>query len=159
MKLFLVRHGEATSKDQDPERPLTESGARSARKIAIMLGRARALQVAEIRHSTKLRAHQTAEIFAAQCASDARVTEMEGLEPTADVSAMAKQLSTADGDIMLVGHLPYLDRLASQLIAGDANREAFSFEASGVMCLARRDSNGGPKWTVEWMLNPNLLAE
>ena len=30
--LYLVRHGEATSKEQNPERPLTESGANGRRE-------------------------------------------------------------------------------------------------------------------------------
>lgn len=158
MRLFLVRHGEATSKDENPERPLTEDGARAARDVATVLKRAGALRVAEIRHSTKRRARETAEIFAAECGDGARVIEVEGLEPLADVSAMVQDLATADDHVMLVGHLPYLDRLACRLVAGNPEREAFTFEASGVLCLERHDLNGQPTWTVEWMLSPDLIT-
>ena len=61
--LYLVRHGEATSEEQNPARPLTEPGAKEVEQIAAWFTSTK-LPVDEIRHSGKLRAQQTAEIFA-----------------------------------------------------------------------------------------------
>jgi phosphohistidine phosphatase SixA len=158
--LYLVRHGEAKSKEQDPERPLTETGSENVRRVAALLGGIR-LSVGGIHHSTKLRARQTAEILAAGSGAVAPVTEVPSLEPLADVEELAESLSRATTDLMLVGHLPHLDRLASRLVAGDAGREVFSIPACGVLCLHRRpgseSTEGGAVWTVCWMLDPGAL--
>jgi phosphohistidine phosphatase SixA len=158
--LYLVRHGEAKSKEQDPERPLTEAGSEMVRRVAALLGGIR-LSVGGIQHSTKLRARQTAEILAAGSGVVAPVTQVPNLEPLADVDELAESLSRATTDLMLVGHLPHLDRLASRLVSGDAGREVFSFPECGVLCLYRRPASesaeGGVVWTVNWMLDPVAL--
>lgn len=160
MYLYLVRHGEAKSKDQDAERPLTEAGSGMVRRVAALLGGIR-LAVGGIHHSTKLRARQTAEILAAGSGAVAPLTEVPYLDPLADVEELAGSLSRASSDLMLVGHLPHLDRLASRLVAGDADREIFSFPESGVLCLRRsaasRGVEGDAAWTVQWMLDPVAL--
>lgn len=159
MRLYLVRHGEATSKEEDPDRPLTEAGAREVREVAGFLFGSGDCDVAEIRHSTKLRARQTAEILAEQGGDATRFREVAGLEPMADVTELADELTVAEGDIMLVGHLPHLDRLASRLVAGSADKSAFEFDAASVLCLSRHNGQNGANWTVEWMLTPRLLAD
>jgi phosphohistidine phosphatase len=157
--LYLVRHGEAKPKEKDPDRPLTEGGAETARRVASFLGGS-GLSVGEIHHSTKLRARQTAEILAESLR--APVTQVPYLEPLADVEELAESLGRATTDLILVGHLPHLDRLASRLVAGDAAREVFSFPECGVLSLRRRPGGaggaGGAVWAVRWMLDPGLLA-
>lgn len=159
MKLYLARHGEAMSKDENPDRPLTDSGSQTVRQIAAFLENSGTLAVSEVRHSTKLRARQTAELMAQHQGDEVQINQVEGLEPMADVRPLAHELATVRTDLMLVGHLPHLDRLASRLVAGDAEKGAFDFEAGGVLCLQRRDENGRPSWTVEWMLDPHLVID
>jgi len=158
--LYLVRHGNAKSKEEDPERPLSEAGSETARRVAAFLRGCR-VAVGDIQHSTKLRARQTAEILAAGGSMGAPVTQVENLEPLADVEALAGSLSRSATDLMLVGHLPHLDRLASRLVAGDADREVFSFPECGALCLCRTpggDSDeAGTVWRVCWMLDPGTL--
>lgn len=159
MRLILVRHGEATSKDEDPQRPLTASGAEMVQKVASFLGRSGALSVKEIRHSTKLRARQTAELIAEESASSGALKEVAGLEPLADVSEITGELMSAEGDLMLVGHLPHLERLAANLVTGRADADGFAFAECGVLCLQRHDSDDGVTWRVEWMLDPRLISD
>ncbi len=61
-ELFLIQHGEAKTKDEDPERRLTEHGAAVVEKMATWAARA-GVKVSEIRHSGKRRAEQTASIL------------------------------------------------------------------------------------------------
>ncbi len=162
MKLYLVRHGEAKPKDVDPERPLTESGLRAIARIADFLRAADAVSVAEIQHSGKLRAKQTAELIAARLHLSAPINSVSNLDPLAAVSDLAEMLGSARTDLMLVGHLPHLNRLASRLVFGDEEREAFAFSEGGAMCLQRGpgDSEGGeqvPGWSVLWMVSPDLV--
>lgn len=62
MKLYLVQHGEALSKEQDTKRSLSEQGRREVERMANFLATA-GVRVARICHSGKLRAQQTAEIL------------------------------------------------------------------------------------------------
>jgi len=158
VNLYLVRHGQAKSETSDPERPLTEAGAETATRVARFLGQGEHLSVAEIRHSTKQRARQTAEILAVKAGLQAPLLETTGLEPMADVGANAAELSRISHDLMIVGHLPHLSRLASLLVAGNANVEAFSFRECSVLHLRREE--GGPRevWRVVWLLSPGLIG-
>ena len=63
MRLYLVQHGEAMSKDENPERPLTAKGRKNVTKTAKFLKK-KGIRVRKIFHSTKLRAKQTAQIIA-----------------------------------------------------------------------------------------------
>jgi hypothetical protein len=57
--IFLVQHGEAVTKEENPDRPLTESGRQTVEQVADWAARV-GLPVGQIRHSGKLRAQQTA---------------------------------------------------------------------------------------------------
>ena len=154
MKLYLVRHGDAVSKEKDSQRPLSESGADVVRRVASFL-RSSGLKVDEVRHSTKLRARQTAEIIVEGSASSTPLREVSNLEPLAEVAELANELSGGTADLMLVGHLPHLNLLASRLTCGDEHREVFEFPAGGVLCLKRRAESAD--WVVQWLLAPALL--
>lgn len=80
MKLFLVQHGEAVSKEKDVQRPLSNKGRLEARNTATFLRRAR-LKVPLIWHSGKTRALQTAEILAEVLCVEGNVMMKQGLAP------------------------------------------------------------------------------
>ena len=62
MAIYLVQHAECLSKDQDPEKGLSDSGTANATRIAEVAAGYR-VPVRRIFHSGKKRARQTAEIF------------------------------------------------------------------------------------------------
>ena len=159
MNLYLVRHAQAVPEEIDPDRPLSPVGVENAKRVSRFLKQSDAVSVAEIRHSTKLRARQTAEILATDGALGAPLVEVNGLEPMADVDAAIAALQGVSHDLMLVGHLPYLDRLASGLVAHQPDLAGFKFGECSVLHLCREE--GGPHeiWRVVWMLSPALLQE
>jgi phosphohistidine phosphatase len=154
MRLYLVQHGEAASKEEDPQRPLTEAGAAASRLAAARLAAALS-PVGGIRHSGLLRAEQTASIFAAALGI-ASVSASRGLAPSDDPAVFAGILAAepAESSLLVVGHLPQLARLAGLLLAGDAAREPVRFRNAGVVCLER----GQGPWRLEWAVVPDLLA-
>ncbi len=158
MDLYLVRHGEAKPKDEDPQRPLSDAGAAAVSRLAAFLGRSERIAVDEIRHSSKLRARQTAGVLANGMGLEVQLREVEYLEPLADVGGLARELSNTPLSLMLVGHLPHLHRLAALLICGDPNREAFSFAPSAVLLLRRQVDAGAENWKILWMVEPGLTA-
>jgi phosphohistidine phosphatase len=151
MELYLVQHGEAKPKDEDPERPLTERGFENARTMAEHASRLR-VKVAEIRHSGKLRARQTAETFAQ--ALGAPLSESKGLSPKDDVAPLAKELTRRSENLMIVGHLPHLARLASRLLCGSEEPHLVTFQNSGIVRLDR-DTDG--RFHLRWNLPPDVF--
>jgi len=122
MQVYLVQHGEAKAEAEDPARPLTDRGREEVRRVARHAAAVK-LQVAEIRHSGRLRARLTAEILAEHLSPPGGTREIEGLGPTDDPGKARREIEAAQDSVMLVGHLPHLSRLASSLLAGDPGRE------------------------------------
>ncbi len=152
--LFLIQHGEATTKDVDPAKPLTEHGAAVVETMAAWAARAR-VTVSEIRHSGKRRAEQTADILGRHLAPHRGVVAATGLNPKDDVEPLAVELASWQDSLMVVGHLPFLDRLASRLVAGDPGAAAVRFTNAGIVCLGRDDS----AWSLVWAVTPELVAQ
>jgi phosphohistidine phosphatase len=157
MEVYLVRHGEPTNEAEDPQRPLTARGREEVRGVGAVVARMR-LRPAEIRHSGKRRAAQTAEIFAAALGLRDVVVRASGLAPNDDVWPVAAALAAAAEPVMLVGHLPFLSRLTSLLLVGDPDRPLVQFHMAGIVCLAREApaSGGVPAWSLAWALTPEV---
>jgi phosphohistidine phosphatase len=54
--------------------------------------------------------------------------------------------------VMLVGHLPFLARLAGLLLSGDADNPIVRFRTGGIVCLTRDED----RWQVAWILTPDM---
>jgi len=154
LKLYLVQHGDAKAKSEDPERPLTEEGQRDVARVAAFAQRA-GVQVVQIRHSGKRRAEETAAILAEHLAPIGGVAALPGLGPRDDADWIAELLSRETEPLMLVGHLPFMDRLSGLLVAGSQGRAVVKFQKGGIVCL-ELDPNARV-WTVCWMVTPNLI--
>ena len=152
MKVYLVQHGEPVPKETDPERPLTEKGRADVQKAARFLAMSQ-VKVPEAWHSGKTRARETAEILAA--AVEAEVSKAAGLAPLDPVSPVRDKIEGRTEDLMLVGHLPFMARLASLLVLDSELQEIVAFRQGGVVCIER---SGDGSWRVAWMVVPDLLC-
>jgi phosphohistidine phosphatase len=151
MSLFLVQHGKSLPKDVDPEKGLSDEGRDEVKRIA-SLGREHAITVSAIKHSGKKRARETAEIFAEALSPGGGVQEMEGLAPLDDVTKLNVK---ADENVMLVGHLPFMEKLISYLVAGSSERpQVLKFQNGGIACLDRDEEAN--LWFIKWTLFPRL---
>ncbi|MBI1966752.1 MAG: phosphohistidine phosphatase SixA [Gemmatimonadetes bacterium] len=154
MNIYLVQHGEAKPEQADPSRPLTERGRREVERMAHAAGRLE-LALARICHSGKLRAQQTAEIFAARLRPAGGLRQLAGLAPNDDPAIAAQYVAVMTEPEMLVGHLPHLSRLASLLLIGDATRELIAVRMGGIVCIEHPDA----AWRLKWMLTPDIVLE
>jgi phosphohistidine phosphatase len=152
MEIYLVRHGEAVSEYVDPAQPLRERGCSEVSSMARHAARI-GLSVSEIRHSTKLRAKQTAEILRDHLRPARGLLEVDYLAPSADPGRAQDATETATEPLMLVGHLPHLARLASLLLAGDPHQEILRFRTGAIAKLERTDHG----WALGWMLTPEIV--
>ena len=152
MRVYLVQHGEANPEEVDPERRLTEKGAAEVRKVADFL-RPLDLAVDAVWHSGKARARETAGILAP--ALSAGPSRRDGLAPNDPVGPVQEAITEAAGDLMIVGHLPFLGKLAALLVTGDETMDVVSFQYGCVVRLERHDVGTS---TVTWMLRPDLIG-
>jgi len=153
MKLYLIQHGEAKTEKEDPERTLTEMGEEEVKRVSEV---AEKLNIRPLRvyHSGKTRARQTAEIIAAGLKISAlSVQAFQGLNPNDDVKPWAQRISQGTEDLMIVGHLPFLDKLASFLISGNENARVVLFRYSAIVCLEQKEDR---VWAVRWILTPEM---
>ena len=156
MKLYCVRHGEAESADVDSGRPLTQNGRQEVERVANYL-HAHDIKVSHILHSTKLRAKETAEIFA-KTMSSVQVTQCESiLDEDANVNALLEMITTWTDDTLVVGHLPFMPRLISGLVIGNPDiYPIVNYPPAGIVCLEHFDQH---RWMIQWILNPSLVSE
>ncbi len=155
MFLYLIQHGEAMSKDQDPERPLSEKGQEDVKKMASYASQI-GISVDEIRHSGKLRAEQTAEALSKSLKPSQGLTETDGLAPLDDPMIWVARLKERSKSTMLVGHLPHLGKLASLLLCGDGEKNVVAFKMAGIVCL-QRDEEG--QWSLQWMITLDIVRQ
>ncbi len=154
MKLYLVQHGEALSKDVDPERPLSDTGRIDVAAVAGHLTQ-QGVRVAHVLHSGKARAKQTAEILARSLAPEAAPEFMSGLSPKDPVAPVAEIVNAWSEDSLIAGHLPFMAKLVARLITGDETRVLTDYRPGSVVCL-EKPANGD--WIIAWMLRPDLLT-
>jgi phosphohistidine phosphatase len=153
MFLYLVQHAEAKREEADPRRDLTEKGYLDIENVAHHLKRLK-VQVAQIFHSGKTRARSTAKVLAQHLGPPAGVSEAPGLAPLDDPEIWVGRIAAMDEDILLVGHLPHLSRLAGILMSGDKERAVINFRMGGAACL--KGVTAG-QWAVEWLIIPEIL--
>jgi len=152
MHVYLVQHAEALPSEVNPVRPLSEKGESDARLMGEYLFRHAHLYLSEVLHSGKERAAQTAGLMAESFGVPPKPAT--GLNPSDDPEVWAKQLTTSNKDVMLIGHLPHLQRLAGLLLGNDEGLSMLKFRMGGVICMERNDVR---EWRIEWVLTPALL--
>ena len=147
MHIYFVQHGLALPKDIDPNRPLSAEGRREVETISTYLQKA-GVTIKKACHSGKLRAKETAQIFAGKI-GNGNILELQGMGPNDDVVEFVTRL---ESDVMYVGHLPHMEKAVSYLVAGDETAGVVKFVNAGVVCV-EKDGNG---YHIGWYLTPSI---
>ena len=153
MRVYLVQHGIPKPESEDPQKSLSEIGKVEVEKVAQVLKKS-GIKVSKIFHSGKLRAKQTAEIMGDYLNPLEGITEAEGLNPLDPPEIWAEKLSNFKDDIMLVGHLPHLQKLCSLLVINNSEKPVIKFRQGGVVALERDDKGN---WIISWALYPEFI--
>ncbi len=138
MKLYLMQHALAYPAGENKERPLSPAGieqAKSSAKGIKRLGLSFDLIVA----SPKRRAHQTAALIAEGVRyphSDILTTEATLADHSPQELLDLLQKEPAESHILVIGHMPHLAKLASQLMQGGE----LLIENSGLTCFELSES-------------------
>jgi phosphohistidine phosphatase len=163
MKLYVLRHGIAVMRDDldvgdDSERQLTSKGKRQLRQTAVAMKKM-GLRFDLILSSLYLRAKQTAEIVAASLKLEKRLKFSEALAPGGSPKSLIRQLNEmkpAPGNVLLVGHEPYLSRLVSLVTTGGTDL-MMDFKKGGLCRLETEKLGYGRCATLAWLLTPKQM--
>jgi len=151
--LYLVQHGEATTKDHNPDRPLTERGEVAISNLGQFMEQA-GVPVESVLESGKLRARQTAEILSEYLTPGLAPEEMAGLGATDPVAPVIDKIRELDCHLMLVSHMPLVGAVTGELVAGAEDRPPVAFQPGTAVALEWAEEQG---WQVAWMIRPELL--
>ncbi len=152
MNLYLVRHGEAKPESEDPRRPLSQRG----RDEVVRVSRAavkKGMKATRILHSNKLRARESAEILAGTVHPSGGICEIKGLAPQEDPLIAKEEVEEEEGSLILVGHLPHLERFFDLLVSGGTGSQTVRFLTGTIVCL----SHGQGRWKFMWALDPGSV--
>lgn len=141
MKLFLVQHGAAEPESVNPERPLTDMGRITSKRTAEFLSKTSST-VDVIWHSKKLRSRQTAEIFGQYLSPAGGLVEKDAMAPKDPIEAVFHALHDEKRNVLIVGHMPYLEVLLREVLKESGCTENVQFFEGGLVCLERDDQGG-----------------
>ena len=148
MTIYLVQHGLCLAKEVDPERSISPEGRDAIIQVAHTAANA-GITISTIYHSGKLRAFQTAELFSEHLKTP-NIECIPGLSPLDNVEDFARRFQFAE-KIMLVGHLPFMQRLAAYLITGNQDLTVVKFQNAGIVCLNQDETSN---WYLKWTIMP-----
>lgn len=153
MKLYCVRHGETCTPEIDVRCPLTERGIAQVERIARHMAEF-GVQIAQVLHSDKLRAQQTADIIV-RALSVVTVKECSTLQPQNEVQDLLELVSSLTEDTALVGHLPLLSELVNMLVMkAPSFYPLIHFPPATIVCLELQENY---HWIIRWVLNPEIM--
>ena len=154
MKLYLMRHGEALSSQQDPERGLSENGKEMITRLAQQLVNEN-IHFKHIFHSGKKRTRETAEIVAAATSPDITPQKIDDITPNSDPVMVIDEIESWDEDTLLVSHLPFIPNLINMLTSQNILTSSISFEPGTIIAL---EQNSTGIWKITWSTSPSELT-
>ncbi|MCK5922613.1 MAG: hypothetical protein KAG66_16850, partial [Methylococcales bacterium] len=98
-------------------------------------------------------ARQSAELLADSLARDVRVTAISGISPNDSVEKFARERLQAESSLLVVGHLPFMNKLVTLLVTG-STESIVDFQPGSTVCLSSEEAG---VWQVQWMVRPALL--
>lgn len=153
MKLYCVRHGEA-SPDEAGVKRLTKNGQGMVLAAAHQMHE-KCSQVSSILHSGVPRTEETAQILATELCVDNVEAAPALLAEHAPAKPLIDMIQAWEDDTMLVGHLPMLMQFMTDLLQLErTHHQIVQFMPATVVCLERMD-NG--QWLIDWVLAPEIL--
>ncbi len=135
MKIFLVQHGEALPEEVDSERPLSEKGREQVKRAAELIKRMTEYP-GVIVHSEKKRARETAEIISFTLGG-VRMEARNYLNPKDSLDNITREIAASEASIMVVGHMPFLGKLATWLLGIDMERETVDITQASPLVFSR----------------------
>lgn len=152
MDLILWRHADAEDGSNDLVRALTRKGQQQGRQMASWLQQRLPHGYVLIASEAK-RSQQTAAFLRKG------FQVVPAINPGASLEQVMAVLDQEDkaGTVVLVGHQPYLGRLAARLLAGDP--QYWSVKKGAIWWLGMRQHAGDEPVRLKAMITPGMLSD
>ena len=147
MKIYLVQHGKAISPEIDPEKPLSPQGQAETIALGKFFAK-KSFPLFSILHSKKARAKETAEILGEYLEPELKLEEHSHLAPNDPIDTIITRIEAEDQDLMIVGHLPFMNRLIGKLVTGNEDLPIIHFTNGKTVCLLKER----PHYHIEWVV-------
>lgn len=163
MYLYLMRHADALEVgvegiQSDTQRRLSPKGKQSTSFIAQFLLQSN-IQIHAILSSPLVRAVETAALMKEGLILNSEIEETPHLAPSGSVEELCSVIGSNDHGkhLLLVGHIPYLEQLASYLLSPKVPIQ-IKFKKTSICCIdvTSLPPKGGA--ALLWMLSPDLLT-
>ena len=83
------------------------------------------------------------------------VEEKQGLAPNDPVERVVEEIGFLEKDLMVVGHLPFLQKLTGLCCLGDQDKAVVRFFMGGVVCLEKEKDTD--LWVIVFAVNRFVL--
>ena len=157
VKIYLLRHGKAEAGYPDVSRVLADRGRRQAHALGCFLRGQVCFRPVVVWCSPLTRAIETADCFLQAWGGviESR-SRVDALEPERDPAALLAELGALGRDVLLVGHNPNLETLASLLISGERRRARLCIKTGVLLCLDWQEvphfgQTGPVSWRGRWI--------
>ncbi len=161
MKVFLLRHAKAEPGFPDAARPLAARGRDHVRLLGEFLRHREQFMPSVLWCSPLARAQETADrLLDAWGGAIPQRRIVEQLEPEIDPEPLVAELEPLYKDLLIVGHNPNLETLASLLLSRERTRSRIRMKTCSLICLDWKPiPNFGQVGPCElrWMLDPRML--
>jgi len=162
MLLLLVRHAHAGERDpaqwpDDRDRPLTDKGRKTHRKVSRALRRLDLIPGAVLT-SPWARAAQTADILIEEARAAQPAVPCDALAADPDLVRLSEYAGSRGTDdiVAMVGHSPWMEELAAILLGGSETSLRVDFPKSGVMGIELGELAPGAG-ELRFLLRPKFL--
>lgn len=71
-----------------------------------------------------------------------------------EIGIIEKTIYQLKQNILLVGHMPFLGKLAAKLLTGNENQNVIAFMPGTMVSLAQNEKQA---WQMQWMIRPDLV--
>ncbi|CAI8282442.1 MAG: Uncharacterised protein [Opitutia bacterium UBA7350] len=164
MNIYLLRHAQAKLGFPDRERTLTERGRGHAQGMGKWLSCSSKELPARIFCSPLVRAQETLSFLGAAWGGGAMdlAETMEALVPEGNPEAVISVIGALNEDVLLVGHNPQMEILASLMMTGERYGVRLVMK-TGVLLRFKRSpyisADEVGLADLRWMLDPRTLSD
>lgn len=154
-RLYVLQHGDAVSKKENPDRPLSSKGLLDIQHLSKYLVE-QDTGIRCIFHSGKLRAEETAQIIADSLEASIDPEKISGIGPNDNVVEFVDDekliQSLHMGNVLIVSHMPFVSNLCSTLLT-ESIAVKFDFTPGTLACLFYEYE----EWSMEFMIHPDAF--
>lgn len=144
-----MRHGEAAQTSQNSEQVLTLNGRTGIENLAKRLN-GKNLQLAQVFHSGKARAQQTADIICSALCPGVTPRILDNIKPDDNPAAILPEIYGWNENSLITSHLPFIPHLVTLLTATNVHLNSINYDPGTFICLEKINN----VWAINWVEVP-----